>query len=188
MPRVIKKYSNRKLYDVDSSKYVTLEDIGKMVEQGIDLHVIDNETGEDISRKILAQILVTLEKQQKSYIPFPILRDLIQKSGDSVVEYTKRSIMAGIGAISAAEEEVEKVVRHFSEKGHETEEETHRIIKELLSSLEKSKDTFDKKIEDSIVKVLKTLSIPSYAEVTDLKKKISELEAKLEALSKKKAP
>ncbi|MFC1848785.1 polyhydroxyalkanoate synthesis regulator DNA-binding domain-containing protein [candidate division CSSED10-310 bacterium] len=188
MPRVIKKYSNRKLYDVEQSKYVTLEEVGKLVEQGIDVKVIDNETGEDLSRKTLAHILLNLEKKQKSFLPFPILKDMIHKGGDSVIEYTKRSIMAGLGAISAAEDEIEKVVRRFTEKGLVTEDEAKGILKDFLSSIEKSKINFDKKIEESTVKVLKTLPVPSRNEVSRLNKRISELEKRIVELEKSFTP
>lgn len=184
MPRVIKKYSNRKLYDVELSRYVTLEEVGKMIEQGIDVQVIDNETGEDLSRKTLAHILLNLEKKQKSYLPFPLLKDLIQKGGDSVIEYTKRSIMAGLGAMSAAEEEIEKVVRRFTERGLVSEEEAKRILKEFLGSVEKSKMNIDRKIEESIVKVFNSFSLPSRKEMKTLNKKVSELEKRLEHLER----
>lgn len=182
MPRIIKKYSNRKLYDVELSRYVTLEEVGKMVEQGIDIQVIDNESGEDISRKTLAHILLNLERRQKSYLPFPVLKDLIQKGGDSVIEYTKRSIMAGLGAISAAEDEIEKAVRRFTEKGLLSEEEAKRMLKDFLGSIEKSKMNIDKKIEDSIVTVFRSFNLPSRKEVKQLKARISELEKRIEQL------
>ncbi|MBN2384724.1 phasin family protein [bacterium] len=186
MPRVIKKYANRKLYDVESSRYVTLEELGKMVEQGLDVRIIDNETGEDISGKTLAQVLVNLEKKQKSSLPFPLFKELIQKSGDSVLEYTKRSIMAGLGVLSTAEGEIEKVVRRFAEKGLVSEEEARGIIRDFLISIEKSKNTLDHKIEENIRKVLHTLNIPSQSEVKDLKQKIVELEEKLAEMTKAK--
>ena len=113
------------------------------------------------------------------------MKDLIQKSGDSVIEYTKRSIMAGIGAISAAEDEIEKAVRRFTEKGLVTEEEAKRILKEFLSSIEKSKVNIDKKIEENIVKVLNRLSIPSRSEVKSLNKKIAKLEKQVSELMQK---
>lgn len=179
MPRVIKKYSNRKLYDVEQSKYVTLEEVGTMIEQGIDIQVMDNESGEDISRKTLAHILLNLEKKQKSMLPFPILKDLIQKGGDSVIEYTKRSIMAGLGAISAAEDEIEKAVRSFTEKGLVTEEEAKKILKEFLNSVEKGKMNIDKKLEDSIRNVFSSFNLPTRVEHKKLKKRVSELEKRI---------
>jgi polyhydroxyalkanoate synthesis repressor PhaR len=182
MPRVIKKYSNRKLYDVELSRYVTLEEVGKMVEQGVDVQVMDNETGEDISRKTLAHILLNLEKNQKSYLPFPLLKDLIQKGGDSVIEYTKRSIMAGLGAISAAEDEIEKAVRRFTEKGLVSEDEAKKILKDFLSSVEKSKLNIDRKIEESIVKVFNSFNLPTRKELRNLSKKFAEMEKRLESL------
>lgn len=186
MARVIKKYSNRKLYDVEQSRYVTLEKVGELIEKGIDIQVIDNDSGEDISRKTLTHILLNLEKNKKSFLPFPVLKDMIMKGGDSVVEYTKRSIMAGLSVISAAEDEIEKTVRRFTEKGLLSEDEAKRVLKDFLSSIEKSKVSFDQRIEESILKVFRNFNIPSRKEMKELKKRLSILEKRLAKIEKEK--
>ena len=74
---VIKKYANRRLYNTGTSGYVTLDDLRKMVQQDIDFQVIDAKTGEDLTRAVLAQIIVEEESRGQSLLPISFLRQII---------------------------------------------------------------------------------------------------------------
>lgn len=82
-PRVVKRYANRKLYDTERSRYVTLDEIGEMIRAGTDVRIIDNNTKEDLTSVTLAQILVEKEKR-KGLVPLDTMRELIQSSGESL--------------------------------------------------------------------------------------------------------
>jgi polyhydroxyalkanoate synthesis repressor PhaR len=77
---VIKKYPNRRLYDTSGSRYINLEDIGGMIRGGKDVQVVDAQTGEDITRVTLTQIIVDDAKQQPTGLPLELLRQLIISS------------------------------------------------------------------------------------------------------------
>ena len=77
MPRIIKRYSNRKLYDTDASNYVTLDDVEELVRQGEELQIVDNSTGEDITGPTLAHIVLEQQKVNPSF-PLSALRGIIQ--------------------------------------------------------------------------------------------------------------
>ncbi len=79
-PVVVKKYGNRRLYDTSSSTYVNLEDLAKMVRNGTDVQVIDASTGEDLTRVTLTQIIVEDAKGQTSGLPLELLKQLIVAS------------------------------------------------------------------------------------------------------------
>lgn len=79
--RVIKRYSNRKLYDTRDSRYVTLQQIGEMVRAGEEVQIIDNKTKEDKTEVTLALILSEDLKNQPRSVPLGALRDLIQERG-----------------------------------------------------------------------------------------------------------
>ena len=72
-PKVIKRYSNRKLYDTERSKYVTLDEIAKMIKAGEEVTIIDNETKEDLTSVTLTQIIYEEEKRE-SRMPLAMLR------------------------------------------------------------------------------------------------------------------
>lgn len=77
---VIKKYPNRRLYDTSGSRYINLEDIAALVREGRDLQVVDAQTGEDLTRVTLTQIIVDDAKQQPTGLPLELLRQLIVSS------------------------------------------------------------------------------------------------------------
>ncbi len=79
--RVIKRYSNRKLYDTKDSRYVTLQQIGEMVRAGEEVQIIDNATKEDKTEVTLALIISEDLKSQPRSVPLGTLRDLIQERG-----------------------------------------------------------------------------------------------------------
>jgi polyhydroxyalkanoate synthesis repressor PhaR len=86
-PVVIKKYANRRLYNTDTSTYVTLDDLAAMVKSGRDFVVFDAKTGDDLTHSVLTQIIVDQESRMgggQTLLPIPFLRQLIRFYGDSV--------------------------------------------------------------------------------------------------------
>lgn len=84
-PVIIKKYANRRLYNTQTSSYVTLDHLCDMVKEGVEFEVRDARTGEDITRQVLAQIIFEEEnKGQQHLLPIQFLRQLIRFYGDSL--------------------------------------------------------------------------------------------------------
>ena len=83
--RVIKRYTNRKLYDTDQSRYVTLDDIAKLIRENEEVRVIDNETQDDLTAITFAQIILEEEKRKTNLVSVPFLRKLIH-SGEAAVQ------------------------------------------------------------------------------------------------------
>ena len=81
---IIKKYANRRLYNTDTSSYITLDDLAKMVRENVDFHVLDAKTGDDITHTILTQIIVEEESHGTQMLPVSFLRDLISMYGNSM--------------------------------------------------------------------------------------------------------
>ena len=76
-PITIKKYANRRLYNTRTSAYVTLEDLAKMVREGVDFVVFDAKTNEELTRQILTQIIFEEESRGQALLPVQFLRQLI---------------------------------------------------------------------------------------------------------------
>jgi len=83
-PIVIKKYANRRLYNTQTSTYVTLDHLCEMVKEGVEFEVRDARTGEDITRQVLAQIIFEEENKGQHLLPIQFLRQLIRFYGDSL--------------------------------------------------------------------------------------------------------
>jgi len=81
---IIKKYANRRLYDTESSSYITLERLAEMVRQKRQFKVVDAKTGEDLTRGVLAQIIMDEEARGTNMLPVNFLRQLISMYGDQM--------------------------------------------------------------------------------------------------------
>ncbi len=83
-PVVVKKYANRRLYNTESSSYVTLEDLAAMIRAGRDFVVYDAKSGDDITRSVLTQIIVEEESKGKNLLPESFLRQMIGFYGNNM--------------------------------------------------------------------------------------------------------
>jgi polyhydroxyalkanoate synthesis repressor PhaR len=102
-PVIIKKYANRRLYNTDTSTYVTLEDLAEMVRSERDFVVYDAKTGEDLTHSVLTQIIVEQESRGTNLLPIGFLRQLIRFYGDSMQKLVP-SYLEGNGEQPAAGE------------------------------------------------------------------------------------
>ncbi|QIL02739.1 polyhydroxyalkanoate synthesis repressor PhaR [Sphingomonas sinipercae] len=80
----IKKYANRRLYDTESSAYITLDRLAELVREGREFEVVDAKTGEDITRQVLTQIIVDEEARGSTMLPVNFLKQLIGLYGNSM--------------------------------------------------------------------------------------------------------
>lgn len=83
-PRIIKKYPNRRLYDTEDSKYITLDDVKHLVLAGIEFSVKDVKTDEDLTRNILLQIISEQEHDGEPFFSTELLTQIIRSYGDSL--------------------------------------------------------------------------------------------------------
>lgn len=92
-PLIIKKYGNRRLYNTAESRYVNLDEVAQMIRDGKSVQVVDANSGEDLTRLILTQIIVEDAKATESGFPLDLLRQMVVASGrltqESVLKYTK---------------------------------------------------------------------------------------------------
>ena len=97
-PVIIKKYANRRLYNTETSSYITLDLLSQMTREGREFVVVDTKTGEDITHNVLTQIIMEEEQRGKNMLPVNFLRQLIAMYGDSmqsmVPQYLEESMNA----------------------------------------------------------------------------------------------
>lgn len=98
-PIIIKKYANRRLYDTESSAYITLERLAQMVRQKKDFKVVDAKSGDDITRSVLAQIIMEEEARGATMLPVNFLRQLISMYGDSMQSVVPHYLEASLDAL-----------------------------------------------------------------------------------------
>ncbi|HEV2363173.1 MAG TPA: polyhydroxyalkanoate synthesis repressor PhaR [Caulobacteraceae bacterium] len=103
-PVVIQKYANRRLYNKATSSYITLEDLAGMVREGVDFVVYDAKTGEDITRKVLTQIIFEEESRGPYLLPIQFLRQLIGFYGDRMQAFLPSYLEASLDAFMRQQE------------------------------------------------------------------------------------
>jgi polyhydroxyalkanoate synthesis repressor PhaR len=95
---IIKKYANRRLYDTESSSYITLERLAEMVRQKREFKVVDAKSGEDITHNVLTQIIMDEEARGKTMLPINFLRQLIGMYGDQMQSMVPQYLEASLDA------------------------------------------------------------------------------------------
>jgi polyhydroxyalkanoate synthesis repressor PhaR len=98
MPRTVKKYANRRLYDTHASRHVTLDGIRRLVAEGEDVVVIDDTTGRDITRSILLQVIAEQEQGGPPILSAGTLRCLIRSYGNPQQEFIARHLERSVEA------------------------------------------------------------------------------------------
>ncbi|WP_188641771.1 polyhydroxyalkanoate synthesis repressor PhaR [Blastomonas marina] len=83
-PIIIKKYANRRLYNTDSSSYITLETLAQMTRDNQEFQVVDAKSGDDITHQVLTQIIMDSESSGEQLLPVSFLRQLISLYGNSM--------------------------------------------------------------------------------------------------------
>lgn len=105
-PVVVKKYANRRLYNTESSSYITLDTLAEMVRAGRDFVVYDAKSGEDITRAVLTQIIVEEESKGQNLLPISFLRQLIGFYGDSLQSLVPRYLEEAMGSFARQQEQM----------------------------------------------------------------------------------
>jgi len=95
---IIKKYANRRLYNTESSSYITLEHLAAMTREGRDFKVLDARTDEDITHSILTQIIMDEEARGETMLPVNFLRQLIAMYGDNMQSMVPQYLEASMDA------------------------------------------------------------------------------------------
>jgi polyhydroxyalkanoate synthesis repressor PhaR len=105
-PVVVKKYANRRLYNTESSSYITLDNLAQMIRAGRDFVVYDAKTGEDITRSVLTQIIVEEESKGRALLPTGFLRQLIGFYGDSLQTLIPRYLEQAMSVFARQQEQM----------------------------------------------------------------------------------
>jgi polyhydroxyalkanoate synthesis repressor PhaR len=115
MAYVIKRYSNRKLYDTQESRYVTLEELEELIRSGKEISVVDVSTGEDLTSVTLAQIILESERNRRATLPTAFLHQLI-KHGEAWQDFVQKSFKSSLEGILTSQREADRVFREWASR------------------------------------------------------------------------
>jgi len=108
--RVIRKYSNRRLYDPESSSHITLDQVRELIVSGDRVRVEDAKTGEDITRSILLQIIVEREEAGRPLLSADLLEQLIRFYGGAMQEFFGNYLERSVSAFVEQQEDFQKQI------------------------------------------------------------------------------
>ncbi|PKQ01590.1 MAG: polyhydroxyalkanoate synthesis repressor PhaR [Alphaproteobacteria bacterium HGW-Alphaproteobacteria-12] len=196
---VIKKYANRRLYNTATSSYVTLDHLCEMVKQSKEFVVRDAKTGEDITRSVLTQIIFEEEGKGQNLLPINFLRQLIRFYGDSLQSFIPSYLEMSMNSFSKEQEKLRHRVTNVlggRERLSQFEDQIRHNLEmfdnamRMFSPFRAPGGTAERTAKDQQATEKKPdTSEPGDEredELDELKKQISQMQAQLEALSKKK--
>jgi polyhydroxyalkanoate synthesis repressor PhaR len=105
--RVIKKYANRRLYDATASRHVTLDDLRKLIVSGEQLKVVDDKSGEDVTRATLLQIIAEQEQFATPVLSTELMETVIRFYGNPVQEMLTRYLEQSVGTVLRQQQELQ---------------------------------------------------------------------------------
>lgn len=177
--KVLKRYANRRLYDPDTSKTITLEDVASMILQGEEIKVVDNLSGNDITPKILGQtfLKVSLGQRNEDFSNF-MLTSLIRETGRDISALFERLVLGGIGSGYLNHERVERIIQSMVELGDLKPEDFGAYRDDLLKNLAMRASEKKDQILRDLEKLSETLSEsgeqPSISEISDRIKEVAD--------------
>jgi polyhydroxyalkanoate synthesis repressor PhaR len=174
MSRLIKRYGNRKLYDTQESRYVTLEAIAAFVKQGEEVRVVDNDSGEDLTAVTFAQIILEEERRKNGFLPLPILRKIIQQ-GEATLQDIATRVDRSMEAIGSIGEKAGKRVQELVGRGAP---QGKALLGDLLASPQRQLEALQKRIDERVKQSVE--SITSFPAVQKELKRIERSIARLE--------
>ncbi len=180
--KLIKRYTNRKLYDTVESRYVTLDEIAEMIKQGLEVRIIDNRSKDDLTSVTLAQIIFEEEKK-KSRMPLLLLREIIQHPGESISGFIQKEVTPRVNSIrEGAESRLDKLLRR--EEGSAESMSPAELIRSSQRLLEEWQRKIDERIKHGVENVIG--SLPALGrDLQSLTQRLEALEKKLDELQRK---
>lgn len=183
---VIKRYPNRKLYDTEAKRYITLDSIAELIRQGAEVQVVDHTTDEDLTAVTLTQIIFEQEKRNSGFLPQSVLTSLVRAGGDTL-NTLRRSLNSPLELLKHVDEEIEKRLQALVERGELAKEEAISLSGKLMTAgQEKSKELLAG--QQRLERLLSVRGVPSREEVAGLTSQIESLAAKIDSLIDEKTP
>ncbi|WP_342375787.1 polyhydroxyalkanoate synthesis regulator DNA-binding domain-containing protein [Myxococcus stipitatus] len=199
-PKIIKRYTNRKLYDTVESRYVTLDEIAAMIKEGTEVRIVDNRTKEDLTSVTLAQIIFEEEKK-KNQMPLSVLREIIRHPGESISGFIQKEVTPRVASIrEEAESRLDKLLRREDaarpatpESPEEPQQQTADAgglsPADLLKASQRAFEDWQRKIDERVKHVVENLTgnLPALGrDMQSLNQRLEELEKKLEQMEQQK--
>jgi polyhydroxyalkanoate synthesis repressor PhaR len=172
----IKRYPNRKLYNTDTKKYITLDGISDLIRDGVEVEVVDHATGEDLTALTLSQILFEREKKSVSgFLPHAVLTGLVKAGGETLASL-RRTLASPLKLLSQVDEEINRRITLLVQRGAIDVDEAERW-RDLLLGVDDEGNAAAMLSEEELQALFARHGVPR-------REDLERLESQLEALAK----
>lgn len=187
--KIIKRYANRRLYDPETSRTITLDEVAQYIREGTDIKVIDNTNGEDITRKVLGQTFLKLN--DTDHIGNPILQNqmlklLIRESKGGVIELLKKLVLAGVGMTQSTSDERRTLVEMLVNPSEAHEQEQRAFLKSLADKGQQEADRILQSISGVVSNISQSIqeNMHSVLDPNERARKLDSLLGQIENIQK----
>lgn len=175
---IIKRYPNRKLYNTEAKRYVTLDGIAELIREGEEIQILDHSTGEDLTAVTLTQIIFEQEKKQAGFLPRSVLTGLVQ-SGGQTLGSLRRTLASPLDLFHHVDQEIDRRLQLLVESGELTEDERQRMRRQLNSVGQQPAEAA-LPTEEDLERILTKRGIPTRDDLQQLNERLDELVSKLD--------
>jgi polyhydroxyalkanoate synthesis repressor PhaR len=183
---IIQKYANRRLYNKATSSYITLEDLSRMVKEGVNFEVRDAKSGEDITRKVLTQIIFEEEARGQNLLPIQFLRQLIGFYGDRMQAFLPSFLELSLDSFIRQQERMRSQISAVTPPTMGVFDEQIRQNMALFDRAMKMFTPFAFRGEETSPTALKPAASPSESDaLAELRKQMAAMQEQLAELNKK---
>lgn len=179
-PLKVKRYSNRKLYDTEAKRYITLNDIAAAIRQGRQVEVRDHGSGEDLTAQVLTQIVLAREIRGSVRLPLPILTGLV-RAGSEALESLRATLPAPREFFQDIDEEIENRVAALKARGELAEDEARRLLDWLLER-RWFPGSWETRELEALENVIEVRGVPKRSQLQELAQKIEAISEKLDKI------
>lgn len=178
---LIKRYSNRRLYDPQENRTITLDDLIQLIRSGRKVKVVENQTDRDITGRVLAQALVYDLKSWKDGESKIEIMKLLISEGEGAMDFLKKTMLASIGAFEMTRSKVEEIVDTLVEKGEIKKGERSQAVMEMMDKVDENMKNFRARVSEEVEAKLKSMRVARKNDLEQLENKVDQL---IESLAK----
>ena len=175
----IKRYPNRKLYDTEAKRYITLDGIAALIREGEEVTIIDHKSNEDLTAVTLTQIIFEQEKKQSGFLPKSVLTGLVRTGGDTI-NTLRRGLSVPLDLVKQVDSEIERRLQVLISKGELARDEGIRLRSKLLSFSSQQDDAVGEEAE--VERLLNQQDVPTREEIDHLNQQIKTLTNQIDGL------
>lgn len=184
---VIKKYANRRLYNTQSSSYITLDFIASLIKDNKDFKVIDAKSGDDITRNILTQIIMDQESGEEQMLPTSFLRELIGMYGNSIQSIMPSYLEASMDSLKDNQKKLTDAMEGSLNNSlfAQIARQNMAVFEAASSAFKMQKRSSSSRYNNKMAAKAAPQAETASDEISDLKKQLADVQDQLAKISKK---